>query len=78
MIRCAIYARFSSKLQRNASLEDQIRQCRDFAARQHDFVILEDYVRTDRAITAASLAGEMPCKNSSTPQSGIPAHSMSC
>ncbi len=55
-VRCAVYARFSSDLQRPASIEDQVRRCRDFAAGQH-WGVIEDYVRFDEAKSAASLAG---------------------
>jgi DNA invertase Pin-like site-specific DNA recombinase len=55
-VRCAVYARFSSDLQRPASIEDQVRRCRDFAASQH-WEVIEDYVRFDEAKSAASLAG---------------------
>jgi site-specific DNA recombinase len=55
-MRCAIYARYSSDLQRPSSIEDQIRRCRDFGAGQ-DWVVLESYVRSDKAISGAALAG---------------------
>ncbi len=55
-IRCAIYARFSSDLQRPTSIEDQIRRCREFAERQ-GWIILEEFVRFDEAKSAATLAG---------------------
>jgi site-specific DNA recombinase len=54
--RCAIYARFSSDLQRASSIEDQIRQCREFALR-FGWVIVEEFVVADRAVSAASVAG---------------------
>ena len=50
--RAAIYARFSSDLQRDASIEDQIRSCREFAARQ-GLEVVETYA--DHAISGASL-----------------------
>ena len=31
-MRVAIYARFSSDLQRDSSIEDQVRNCRNYAA----------------------------------------------
>lgn len=55
-IRCAIYARYSSDLQRPTSIEDQVRQCRDYAARR-GWTVVEEFVRFDKEITAASLAG---------------------
>jgi len=51
-MRAAIYARFSSDLQRDASIEDQIRSCQDYAARQ-GLNVVEVY--TDRAVSGASL-----------------------
>jgi len=55
-MRCAIYARYSSDLQRESSIEDQIRKCREHAERLN-WTVLEDYVRYDRAISGASVAG---------------------
>jgi len=54
--RCAIYARFSSDLQREASIEDQVRLCREYAARQGWFIV-EEFVIADRAVSAASVVG---------------------
>ena len=51
-LRAAIYARFSSDLQRDASIEDQIRSCRDYAARQ-GLEVVEVY--SDRAVSGASM-----------------------
>jgi predicted site-specific integrase-resolvase len=34
MIRVALYARYSSENQRDASIEDQLRQCRERAGRE--------------------------------------------
>jgi site-specific DNA recombinase len=50
MNRCAIYARFSSDLQRTTSLEDQIRNCRQFAARM-GWQVVEDHVYQDAALS---------------------------
>jgi site-specific DNA recombinase len=52
MIRVALYARYSSDNQRDASIEDQLRQCRERAARE-GWTIVESY--SDRAISGASL-----------------------
>ncbi|HTA45980.1 MAG TPA: recombinase family protein [Bryobacteraceae bacterium] len=49
MIRCAIYARYSSDLQRESSMEDQIRQCREYAANR-GWAIQEQYIRYDPAV----------------------------
>lgn len=50
--RAVLYARFSSDLQQDASIDDQIRSCRDYAARQ-GVEIVEVY--SDRAVSGASL-----------------------
>jgi DNA invertase Pin-like site-specific DNA recombinase len=54
--RCAIYARYSSDLQRESSIEDQIRRCREYASRQ-GWSIVDDLTVADKAISAASVAG---------------------
>src|SRR5262249_49904025 len=51
--RCAIYARYSSDMQRESSIEDQVRKCREYAAKQ-GWVILDDYIRFDQAISGAT------------------------
>jgi hypothetical protein len=56
-VRCAIYARYSSDQQRPESIEDQIRHCRQEAARHPDWVILGEHVYSDQAITGASVEG---------------------
>ena len=57
IMRCAIYARYSTNMQRAASIEDQIRQCRVYAEQQDGYEILEHYVRYDRALTGATTHG---------------------
>ena len=54
--RCAIYARYSSDLQRETSIEDQLRRCREHAGRR-GWPVIEDWVVADRALSAASVAG---------------------
>src|SRR4051812_49528755 len=51
--RCAIYARYSSDLQRETSIEDQLRRCREHAARQI-WPIVEEWVVADRAVSAGT------------------------
>ena len=51
-MRVAIYARYSSENQRNASIADQLRVCREFAARQ-GWTIVEEF--TDHAVSGATL-----------------------
>ena len=51
-MKVAIYARYSSDNQRDASIADQLRVCREFAARQ-GWTVVEEF--TDRAISGATL-----------------------
>jgi len=51
-LKVAIYARYSSDNQRDASIADQLRVCRDFAARQRWTVVHEF---TDHAVSGATL-----------------------
>ena len=48
MIKAVIYARYSSHNQREESIEGQIRECQEFAAR-NGFIIIGEYI--DRAIS---------------------------
>ena len=54
--RVAIYTRFSSDLQRPTSPEDQERECRDAAA-QYGWTVLDQFIRSDRAVSGQSLLG---------------------
>ena len=54
MIRAAIYARFSTELQNEKSVEDQIALCRRFAKQQGMLVVGEFY---DKAKSGASMIG---------------------
>ena len=47
-MRAAVYARFSSENQRQQSIDDQVRVCREFAARD-GITILEEHVYFDEA-----------------------------
>jgi site-specific DNA recombinase len=51
-LKVAIYARYSSDNQREASIADQLRVCREFAAR-HGWTVVEEF--TDHAISGATL-----------------------
>jgi DNA invertase Pin-like site-specific DNA recombinase len=51
-IRVALYARYSTDLQREASIDDQLRLCQAYAARQ-GWIVAGSY--SDRAISGASL-----------------------
>jgi DNA invertase Pin-like site-specific DNA recombinase len=54
MQRAALYARFSTDLQSERSVDDQLALCREFAARQ-GFRVVEDYY--DKARSGASILG---------------------
>jgi DNA invertase Pin-like site-specific DNA recombinase len=51
-LKVAIYARYSSDNQRDASIADQLRVCREFAARQR-WKVVEEF--TDHAISGSTL-----------------------
>ena len=50
-VRAVIYARYSSSLQREASIEDQLELCRRYAASK-SWVVVDTY--SDAAISGAS------------------------
>ncbi|MCU1284045.1 MAG: recombinase family protein [Acidobacteriales bacterium] len=54
--RCAIYARYSSDMQRAASIDDQIRQCKEKAGSK-GWLVLEEHIYKDAAISGASVIG---------------------
>jgi site-specific DNA recombinase len=56
VLRCAIYARYSSDMQRLSSIEDQIRECRD-AARRNGWIIVEECIFSDEAVSGQMLTG---------------------
>ena len=51
-MKVALYARYSSDNQRDASIADQLRVCRAYAERQ-GWTICEEY--TDHAVSGATL-----------------------
>ncbi len=53
-MRCAIYARYSSDLQRDSSIEDQVRTCRRYAERQ-EWAVVDRFILADEETTGASL-----------------------
>jgi site-specific DNA recombinase len=57
-LRCAIYARFSSDRQNPTSISDQIRKCGDYAARQPSWLVLDQHIYSDEAISGASTERE--------------------
>jgi len=52
-MRYAIYARYSSDLQRQTSIADQLRKCHEFAQSQ-GWVPVKDCIYTDEAISGVS------------------------
>lgn len=61
VVRTACYARYSSDLQRETSLDDQINVARGYAAR-HRWTFLDDHIYTDPAVSGASLEGRLGIK----------------
>ena len=55
-IRCAIYARYSSEKQHQSSIEDQIRNCREAAAKK-GWVVVEEYIFWDSEKTGTTMHG---------------------
>ncbi len=52
VLRAAIYARYSSDLQRPASIEDQVRRCREYAEAR-GWQVAAEHIYTDEAISGA-------------------------
>src|SRR5260370_42556512 len=52
--RIAIYARYSSSLQREASIGDQVRRCTDYVTGR-DGDVNDDLIFTDKAASGASM-----------------------
>jgi len=55
-IRCAVYARYSSDLQRPTSSQDQIRNCRAGAG-EKGWVVLDEFIRCDEELTGRTMVG---------------------
>jgi site-specific DNA recombinase len=53
--RIAIYARFSSDKQRETSIDDQVRRCREYVEREGG-VVPDDRIFADHAVSGSSLA----------------------
>ncbi len=51
-MKVVIYARYSSSMQREESIEAQVRACTEYISRQHGWIITAQYI--DRAISARS------------------------
>lgn len=54
--RCAAYMRYSTNIQRPASIDQQVRVCRDFAD-QNNCVILNEHIYKDEAMSGTLRAG---------------------
>jgi site-specific DNA recombinase len=52
-LRCAIYARYSTDKQSPVSIDDQVRKCREFAAR-NGWEVLDAFIYSDEAISGAT------------------------
>ena len=55
-MRVAAYARYSSDLQRETSIEDQLAVARRYAE-DHGWKVLKDHIYTDAAVSGASING---------------------
>jgi site-specific DNA recombinase len=64
-MRAVIYARYSSDLQSAASIEDQIRLCRERIEQENGTVV---DVYADYAISGSSLRNRHACRRSSNKQ----------
>jgi site-specific DNA recombinase len=53
MLRCAVYARFSSEKQSPLSISDQVRKCREYAE-AHGWSVLDSHIYSDEAISGAT------------------------
>jgi site-specific DNA recombinase len=53
-MRCAIYSRYSSDNQREASIHDQVRKCREYALSKQ-WVVLEEHIYADEAISGSGI-----------------------
>ena len=69
IIRCALYIRFSSKLQNERSVEYQLRKLREFA-RGRGWLILEEHIYIDREISGMQFTRESFDKMLTTAKSG--------
>jgi len=54
-INCAIYARYSSHNQREVSIEDQVRNCRELAISK-GWIVLEEHIYYDTAVSGREIA----------------------
>ena len=52
-MKCAVYSRYSDAKQSTSSIEDQIRKCREYAAR-NGWTVLDNHIYRDSAITGST------------------------
>ena len=55
-MRCACYARYSSDLQRQTSIDDQLAVARRYAD-QHGWTVVDRHIYTDEAASGSSMDG---------------------
>ena len=53
-MRCAMYARYSSDMQKQTSIDDQIRECRQFISHK-GWQVCEDHIYSDKAVSGAEV-----------------------
>src|SRR6185436_5928039 len=70
-MRTAAYARFSSDLQRDTSIDDQLRTCREYAQRQ-GWEWQGACVYTDAGISGSSIEGRAGLQNALTAAASLP------
>src|SRR5512146_2569107 len=56
-MRCAIYARYSSELQKPTSIEDQLRICKEWIQRK-SWILLENHIYAEPEKTGRNLQRE--------------------
>jgi DNA invertase Pin-like site-specific DNA recombinase len=52
-MRAAIYARYSSDMQRPTSIEDQVRNCKELIERK-GWIVAQDYIKSDSGLSGAT------------------------
>ena len=67
MRRCAIYARYSSDMQRAESIDDQLSECRKHI-RSNGWTVMENHIYTDYAVSGSDVgrAGYLAMKKSNS------------
>jgi hypothetical protein len=75
--RCAFYGRYSTFMQRPASLEDQQRVCQDFATEKGWFV-LDEHIYTDAALSGTTKAKRKGLEALEAAAKSVPDRSIAC